>query len=218
MKCRQKPSNVFLDSEGNIRLGDFGLATRHRVNAAGDLEIEGEESEAGLIYDAIEDISGLLGGSRHTETRDSALSAGESLTGGVGTTFYRAPEQEHALRKQKGGESGYGVQADLFSLGVILFEMFHPPFETYMERAETLSQLRGDTVSAELREEWARRKVDWTSDDPAWKEQAQQRFPASFLESAPENAQRMILWCLERMSNRRPTAEELLTVSLLFAS
>lgn len=124
-----KPSNVFLDSEGNIRLGDFGLATRHKVNAAGDLEIE-EETEAGVIYEAIEDISGLLGGSRHSETQDSALSAvGESMTGGVGTTFYRAPEQEHALTKQK-GDSAYGVQADLFSLGVILFEMFHPPFET----------------------------------------------------------------------------------------
>jgi len=88
-----------------------------------------EESEAGIVYDAIEDISGLLGGSRHTETQESALAAGEALTGGVGTTFYRAPEQEHALMRQK-GESAYGVQADLFSLGVILFEMFHPPFET----------------------------------------------------------------------------------------
>ena len=91
--------------------------------------MEEEETEAGLIYDAIEDISDLLGGSQHTETRDSTLSAGESMTGGVGTTFYRAPEQEHALTKHK-GESAYGVQADIFSLGIILFEMFHPPFET----------------------------------------------------------------------------------------
>lgn len=82
-----------------------------------------------------------------------------------------------------------------------------------MERAETLSLLRGDTVSAEAKEEWAKRKVDWTSDDPMWKELAVQRFPPSFVQSAPENAQRMILWCLERVPNRRPTAEELLTVS-----
>ena len=128
VSVEQKPGNVFLDSEGNIRLGDFGLATRHRVNAAGELEIEDEGSEAGAVYGAIEDISGLLGGSRHTETQDS-LSAGESLTGGVGTTFYRAPEQERALIKHK-GESAYGVQADIFSFGIILFEMFHPPFET----------------------------------------------------------------------------------------
>lgn len=102
------------------------MATRHRVNTAGDFEAE---SEAGIIYDAIEDISGLLGGSKHSDSRGSAPTVGESLTGGVGTTFYRAPEQEHALTRQK-GESTYGVQADLFSLGIILFEMFHPPFET----------------------------------------------------------------------------------------
>lgn len=85
----------------------------------------------------------------------------------------------------------------------------------YMERAETLSLLRGDSVSSELKEEWIKCKVNWSSDDPIWKEQALQRFPASFVESAPENVQRMILWCLERTPSRRPTAEELLSVRLL---
>lgn len=81
-----------------------------------------------------------------------------------------------------------------------------------MERAETLSKLRGESVSSELKEEWMKTKVDWSSNDPAWKGQAAERFPASFLESAPENAQRMILWCLERQPSRRPSAEELLSV------
>lgn len=190
------------------------MATRHRVDTKEDNEIEGEESEAGIIYDAIEDISGLLGGSQHTETRDSTLSVGESLTGGVGTTFYRAPEQEHAIARQS-GESSYGVQADLFSLGIILFEMFHPPFGTYMERAGTLSLLRGDSASPEQREEWSSKKVEWTIDDPKWKDLAMQRFPASFVKTAPESAQKIILWCLERSPNRRPTAEELLSSELL---
>lgn len=110
-------------------MGDFGLATTHRVEAAGSLDIDEHDSEYSKVYDAIEDISGLLGGSKHTESQTSGLSAGEFMTGGVGTTFYIAPEQQHALTKRK-SESAYGVQADIFSLGVILFEMFHPPFET----------------------------------------------------------------------------------------
>ena len=54
------------------------------------------------------------------------------MTGGVGTTFYRAPEQEGraVLNKTRGNDGSYNVQADIFSLGVILFEMFFPPFDT----------------------------------------------------------------------------------------
>ena len=80
-----------------------------------------------------------------------------------------------------------------------------------MERAEILSKLRGDSVSPEYS---TKMKVDWTCDNPVWKEQALQRFPASFVELAPENAQRMILWCLERTPSRRPSAEDLLSVSI----
>jgi serine/threonine protein kinase len=99
------------------------------VEATGTLEIDEYDSDYNKIYEAIEDISSLLGGLKQTESQTSGLSAGESMTGGVGTTFYIAPEQQHALTKRK-SESAYGVQADIFSLGVILFEMFHPPFET----------------------------------------------------------------------------------------
>ena len=93
------------------------------------MEMEEQDSEVGAIYDAIEDISSLLGGPKHVESQTSGMSAGESMTGGVGTTFYRAPEQEHALARPK-NESAYDIQADIFSLGIVLFEMFHPPFET----------------------------------------------------------------------------------------
>ena len=48
-----------------------------------------------------------------------------------------------------------------------------------------------------------------------FKRLASTRFPESFVKSAPENAQRLILWCLERDPQKRPTAEELLTSDLL---
>lgn len=102
----------------------------------------------------------------------------------VGTKFYRAPEQEGTVTSST---SGYGVKADIYSLGIIIFEMFHPAFQTYMERAYALSHLSAKAVS--------------------------ERFPADFQKS--ENIKSMITWCLERDPSRRPTAEQILKSDLL---
>ncbi len=66
--------------------------------------------------------------------------------------------------------------------------MYHPKFSTYMERSETLNKL----ISGKPEE----------------------RFPAPFKEFAPKNAEDLIVWCLERDPAKRPSAEELLKVSM----
>lgn len=70
------------------------------------------------------------GSSHHFHTEDSH-------TGGVGTSFYVAPELQRQM-----GKTHYNKKVDIYSLGIILFEMTHPPFTTHMERCKTLSNLR----------------------------------------------------------------------------
>lgn len=138
---RQKPSNIFLDSEGNVRIGDFGLATSYS-NVASDTPATNESDalyntlgDATALYETIENPTGLKRRSnQHSAFSESSMGLnGEGLTGGVGTTFYRAPEQETSSRGKQ--DRSYGAEADIYSLGVILFELFHPPFETVRERA-----------------------------------------------------------------------------------
>jgi serine/threonine protein kinase len=57
-----------------------------------------------------------------------------SLTAGVGTPFYCAPELE-----QVGGR--YDAKVDMYSLGIMLFEM-RRRFDTGMERAQLIIALR----------------------------------------------------------------------------
>lgn len=55
-------------------------------------------------------------------------------TRGVGTYIYGSPEQIAGAK--------YDASTDLFSLGMILFEMCHAPFGTRMERALVMNRVR----------------------------------------------------------------------------
>jgi eukaryotic translation initiation factor 2-alpha kinase 4 len=55
----------------------------------------------------------------------------------VGTALYVAPELLQAV-----GKVIYNQKVDIYSLGIILFEMFHPPLSTVMERIMVLTDLR----------------------------------------------------------------------------
>lgn len=156
-----KPPNIFLDAEGTVKLGDFGLAVRppRAIEEEDDDGDDGNDGSATATAftgaylsessgaSAAADLYGKLKLENLETTRGIAPSfdpmtsttmsalANESITAGVGTAFYRAPEQE------KQGQR-YNQKADMFSLGILFSEMWSPPYTTLMERAQALTGLR----------------------------------------------------------------------------
>jgi len=113
-----KPVNIFLDSHDQIKIGDFGLAT------TSFLALQAHEYAAPAPVNQI------------TSAEDG------TGTGKVGTTLYVAPELTGNASK-----SVYNQKVDMYTLGIILFEMCQPPFDTSMERAQTIMALRNPSIN-----------------------------------------------------------------------
>ncbi|NXK47641.1 E2AK1 kinase, partial [Chauna torquata] len=76
----------------------------------------------------------------HTERMN-----GWTHTSGVGTCLYASPEQLQG--------SDYDFKSDMYSMGVILLELFQP-FGTEMERAEVLTHLRNGHIPHTFCKKW----------------------------------------------------------------
>ncbi|CAM9797790.1 unnamed protein product [Scytosiphon promiscuus] len=132
-----KPANCFLMRDGTVKIGDFGLS-RHILPADG---INGSNAvavaaAAAAAADAADTVSNKSGRASFAWETDHPLGGGgvggdESITGGVGTYLYASPEQMSG--------QGYDEKTDVYSLGMLLFEMCHPPFGTKMERTVVLT-------------------------------------------------------------------------------
>ncbi|TDH64954.1 hypothetical protein CCR75_006859 [Bremia lactucae] len=195
-----KPPNIFLDAEGTVKLGDFGLAVRpNKVHEDDNNSIDKNTFENSATDAVLSDSTGSLAAELYGKlkvatlesTRVSRLSKQSNnlmtitsedvvdiaITAGVGTAFYRAPEQEREGQR-------YNQKADLFSLGILFFEMWSPPFSTQMERAQALTGLREN-----------------------------HELPAAF--DASDDVKKIILWLCDRNPSKRPDAKELLMSTLL---
>lgn len=98
----------------------------------------------------------------------------EEKTGNIGTAAYVAPEVKNGLH--------YGAKADMYSLGVILFELCYKPLPQGMERTDVLTKLR----------------------------QPKPELPEDFNTAKLGGLEKIILKLLNHDQDERPTAEEVL--------
>ncbi|KAI8080591.1 kinase-like domain-containing protein [Thamnidium elegans] len=141
-----KPPNIFLDSNNDVKIGDFGLATtstalvdstafsrttsQQRLN-----ERFSTNPSSSSINDSVsQSYTGYSVSSAH-------VGVDESMTTGVGTTFYVSPEI--MVDPTTGATSGmrYNQKVDMYSLGIIFFEMCYG-LSTGMQRVIVLNELR----------------------------------------------------------------------------
>lgn len=99
----------------------------------------------------------------------------ESKTGLIGTALYVAPELGLSIK------ANYNQKVDIYSLGIILFEMSHKPLSTGMERIKILTGLRQKEVI----------------------------MPQSFAKQNPKQAT-LIKWLLNHDVAKRPSSQQLL--------
>ena len=156
-----KPGNIFLDSSDHVKIGDFGLATA--------VSLKGTNT----VVNTTEKLS-------HTNTEKIAT-GNSNLTGHVGTTFYIAPEVS-----AKQGKMTYSNKVDIYSLGIIFFEM-NVRLVWGMERVKILSALRLPQIC----------------------------FPQDADKQLDEEKRQMVEWLLNHDASKRPSAGELLKSSLV---
>lgn len=187
-----KPPNLFIDAEECIKIGDFGLATG-----------EGED------YHSQTGVSN----SKQSDAQET------SVTVGVGTTLYRAPELDPQSPPKKLPErtdkrfQQYDIKADMFSLGVIFFEMWREPFSTKSERYHILMMLR-KLPPLEMKHI----EKSAVSDEKSMKKAAMSNLSEELrdlFEKVPTQAVILIRWLLSTDPLERPSADDILESKLL---
>ncbi|KAL3989303.1 Protein kinase domain family protein [Acanthocheilonema viteae] len=153
--------------------------------------------QEGMIHRDIKPMNILIDGSDHAKIGDFGLATFDimsknpsslneydinfSMTKDIGTALYIAPE----LLSTANENIDYTTKIDVYSLGIVLFEMFYRPLLPGMERIAIIKNLRGS--------------VHFPSD-----------FGIGILEIHQKAVKKLIKWMLEIKPDDRPSVQMLL--------
>jgi len=140
-----KPDNLLLDGKGHLKLADLGLAkiVESRLRSSSEAV---SPSAIGELADSVSELTVCT--APRSGAPPSPRTRSSQMWSRVGTPDYMAPE---VLL-----QTGYGLECDWWSLGVILYEMIvgYTPFysKTPEETAEKIVQFRTSLEFPEERE------------------------------------------------------------------
>ncbi|KAJ1798837.1 hypothetical protein LPJ75_006772, partial [Coemansia sp. RSA 2598] len=137
-KRLQREATASIGSQVTLipRIGDFGLATKATLGIRSTVD-----SKYAFIGKAAKDEG---------QGTSEMPSSSECRTSNVGTITYAAPEQ---LGRQQAATAGYNEKADIYSLGIIFFELYYA-FSTAMERVAVIKDLRQGVFPADFVRRW----------------------------------------------------------------
>ncbi|KAG0100071.1 Eukaryotic translation initiation factor 2-alpha kinase [Podila epicladia] len=144
----QIQEDLFMNIENMVpKIGDFGLVTDMEGSTSNDGDPPDPSSSQHSLSqtESSKPEHPLL--RRHSSTVTTGSRSSRSRTTAVGTVTYASPEQ---LARPN---LGYDQKADIYSLGIIFFELYHP-FSTLMERHAVLRTLRNGELPPDFVSRW----------------------------------------------------------------
>ncbi|KAF8984683.1 Eukaryotic translation initiation factor 2-alpha kinase [Entomortierella lignicola] len=166
----QIQEELFLNIESMVpKIGDFGLVTDMEGGATLD-DNTGSQNGAESSVPGEDNKRSMPTMRRHNSSATTSSRSSRARTTAVGTVTYASPEQ---LARPN---LGYDQKADIYSLGIIFFELYHP-FSTLMERHAVLKTLRNGELPPNFVSRWPKEAafVLWLmAEDPRLRPTARQ--------------------------------------------
>ena len=168
-----KPANIFLDRNDHVKIADFGLATSKMTRSR--------------LEETASRMPAEMSGPPHNAFVEDGITCPKNP---MGTWCYCAPELgQNPVRPPGAAEKRrlYNEKVDMYSLGIIWFEMCCGTFNSGSERIHHMQQLRKPEVQMD--------------------EGVSQRLT--------EQQAKMLRWLLQHEPEKRPLCEDLLKSELL---